>query len=207
MIAKLDVLSNNPRFVNRYILQRIFEIKYSNLLSLYINNKDLDKGMSLVGDIRNGIAEYKNLGLSIDRHMRMSFGVSLLYFWKGDWNQSLDWLAKINPTGSSGPTIILCYSRILDIINHFELGHYSLVESKIRSTNRYLKQVGWLNPLEIILFRYLKKLIGVQRNDMNRILEAFEMEVEKYLSIHPDDKLNETIDLIQWLNNKVGQLT
>lgn len=147
--------------INKFLEQRVFEISYSAKLSICVENLQLDEGLSLIPNIEKGITAYKNVGMSIDRNMRLSFGISLLHFWKEDWAKSLEWLDKIEAIEietKSSPSQVVSYAKLLKIICHFELGNYELLESIIRSTQRYMKKNKRLFPTEAILLKYLKKL-------------------------------------------------
>ncbi len=177
LVNKVELVANQKELINPFLLQRLFEIKYSNLLSIFVDQEDVNEGIALESAIRKGIKTYKNLGMSRDRHIRLSFGLALLYFKDDQWKKSLDWLdeiEKIERESGGNPTFISGYARLLQCLSHVHLKNFTLLESLVRSTKRFLLKHDRLLPVEAEIVRFLERVSQSPTQIMLHIDEAFE---------------------------------
>ncbi len=206
IITKLDDLPISPGLNNKFIEQRIFEIKYSNQLSICVQNQEIEHGLSLIEQIEKGLFQYKNVGLSIDRHIRLSFGIALLFFWKKDWLACLEWIEKIETIEQESvgsPAFVIGYAKILKTISHLELGHISLLESLVRSTKRFLNRNNRLLPTESVVIKYLEKLAQKDIIDHEATYIELEKELRPVSQSEPTSNINSTVRIYNWAKEKI----
>jgi tetratricopeptide (TPR) repeat protein len=113
------------------------------------------KGLSLVPYIEEKIEEYK---LHIDTHRILIFyyKIACLYFGSGDNEKAIDYLNLIINRKPDLRTDLHCYSRLLHLIAHFEMGNYELVEYLSKSVYRFMARMKNLNIVEEAIFTFLK---------------------------------------------------
>lgn len=192
--------------INKFIEQRIFEIGYSARLSIAMENTEIEEGLKLVPNITKGIQTYKNAGMSIDRNIRLSFGVAMLYFWKEEWTECLLWLDKIETIEQEtkiGPSHIFSYYRILKVICHFELGNRELLESIIRATRRYLVKNKQLFEIEELLLKYLKKLSTAPYASHYEIYRTIKEKLEDIDTSGGKQPIQSSLRIKAWVNSKI----
>ncbi len=192
---------------NKFINQRIFEIVYSNKLNIYVERGMVDKGLEMVPEIEKGIKEFLNVGLTVDRNLRLSLGVALLYFWKGEYDNALNWLSKIDDLNAKagGPVYVVGYARILSILTHYELGNLTLLESLVRGTNRFLKKNNRLFETESMLLKVMGKLGRTNPDSQDRILTDFHNNLSRLLSDSSESNqfINSSLRIPLWLESKL----
>jgi tetratricopeptide (TPR) repeat protein len=206
-ITKLEIeIPKKLGDINKFIEQRIFEIGYSARLSIAIENIEIEKGLELVPNINKGIQAYKNVGMSIDRNIRLSFGVAILYFWKEKWSECLLWLDKIEIIEQEtkiGPSHIFSYYRVVKVICHFELGNRELMESIIRSAKRYLIKNKQLFQIEELLLKYLKKLSTTPYPSHPKIYQTIKMKLEAIDSSGRKQPIQSSLRINAWIDSKI----
>jgi tetratricopeptide (TPR) repeat protein len=192
--------------INKFIEQRIFEIGYSSRLSIAIENINIDDGVKLIPNIDKGIQTYKNLGMSIDRNIRLSFGVAILYFWKEKWSECLLWLDKVEDIEQEtkiGPSHIFSYYRVVKVICHFELGNKALMNSIIISAKRYLIKNKQLFQIEELLLKYLKKLSTVPYSSHSEIYHVISTKLEAIDSSERKQPIQSSLRIKTWIDSKI----
>ncbi len=81
---------------------------------------------------------------------------------------------------------IQCFARILNLLVHYELENYDLIEYIMKSTRRYLSNKNKLNKFELIILSYIRKLINAKTEDDKEFIFR---EWKKELSSISDDIL------------------
>ncbi len=203
VLEKVEALRYRSIVLNRFIEQRIFEIKYGSKLGICVNSKNIKEGLKLVPDIEKGVNKYKNAGLSIDRNVRFSFGLALLYFWKREWNACLDWtnkIEKIDQEASGGPAFVVGYAKLLAILCHYELGNEAFTESLLQSTRRFLIKNKRLFEPENLILKYLKRMLFIIESERFELMESFKRDLVLAQKKDADNIVFTTIGILDWLN-------
>ena len=81
----------------------------------------------------------------------------LALFWKRGLRRTIDYLNKIINWKVDLRTDLQCYSRLLHLIAHYELGNYQLLEYLIKSVYRFMAKMGNLSLVEEEIFNFLRK--------------------------------------------------
>jgi hypothetical protein len=202
LIAKLESITQKSNVDNLSIAQRIFEIKYSAKLAICVNQRLMDEGLELVPEISHGLTKYKHLGMSIDRYIRLGFGVALLYFWKRDWYGCLEWIGKVEDMYQEGAAYVIGYVRILKIIAHFELQHYALAESLIKATKRYLTKNNRLFNQEHLLLKTIGKLCQIPKTKHSMEFQNLQKKLSELSKYPRQESLNSIMSILPWINEK-----
>ncbi|MEO8666799.1 MAG: hypothetical protein ABI462_15010, partial [Ignavibacteria bacterium] len=199
-IKKLRSLKTN----SPTMAARIFVTSYDTELNLYLKTGEFEKGIPLVNEIKSGLERFKDK-INKESQVLFAYNISYLFFGLADYNNSLKWINLIiNDKELNIREDIQCFARILNLLIHFELGNYDLIEYIMKSTRRYLSNKNKLNKFELIVLNYVRKLINVNTKD-DRIF--IYKEWKKELSAISDDILEikafEYFDFISWLDCNV----
>jgi len=96
-------------------------------------------------------------------------------------------------------------ARILNLLVHFELKNYVLLESLIRSTQRFLKKKGKLQEVEKKIISFIKK--AAETPSKRELREAYESLKKEFgdLSQQPTTKtfFTKAFDIMAWLESKI----
>ncbi len=172
------------------------------LLNEHFMQGTFTKGLSLVSYIEEKIEEYK---LHIDTHRILIFyyKIACLYFGSGDNEKAIDYLNLIINRKPDLRTDLHCYSRLLHLIAHFELGNYDLVEYLIKSVYRFMAKMNNLNLVEEEIFKFLKKSFS---SNPSKIITEFTPLKEKLEALKGNPLATRSfmyLDIIGWLESKI----
>jgi len=127
--------------------------------------------MSKKDEVNTILEEYGDVMESYQKQA-FYFSFARASFYLQDYESTLFWTEKILAYEKENPIdSLLCMSRMLNIMVHFELKNYTLLNSMILSTQRYLQKRKSLYNSEKIILRHLKKMSDT--NDMKKVLVDF----------------------------------
>ncbi|NBC08518.1 MAG: hypothetical protein GVY26_15110 [Bacteroidetes bacterium] len=206
----VDVLGELSRFKEEVGVKQSKNIEGLYYLYYYIHNikrhfleGSFSKGLALVPDLTAAMAENR---YNWDDHRIMVFyyRIACLYFGSGDNDAAIDYLNLIiNQKNPDYRADIQCFSRILNLIAHFELGNAQLVEYQVKSVYRFLSKMDDLHAVQKEIFRFLRRLPRLQDADLK---PAFQALLER-LKVHETDPFERRpflyLDIISWLEAKI----
>jgi len=185
---------------------RIFVTTYDMELNLYLKTGEFEKGISLIAEIEEGLKRYKG---RINRESEIMFAYNTAYvlFGNGNYEKALNHINEIiNDKELTIREDIQCFARILNLLVHYELGNYDLIDYIMKSTLRYLSNKNKLNKFELITLNYIRKLINADIDDDKMYIYN---EWKKELNAISDDILEikafEYFDFLSWLESKQGK--
>ena len=159
----------------------------------------------LEGPIRNIEQKLKEYWIYLDRHRILVFyyKIACLYFGSGDYGATIDYLNKIINWKVDLRTDLQCYSRLLHLIAHYELGNFQLLEYLIKSVYRFMAKMGNLSLVEEEIFRFLRKSFNLSpervRPEFERLLER----LQGYEKNRFETRAFMYLDIISWLESKI----
>ena len=132
--------------VPAYSIQ-VFVYLYIAKINRHFLYGSFNEGLELVPEINQKLQDYT---LYLDRHRVLVFHykIASLYFGSGDPETAIDYLNKIINWKVDLRTDLQCYSRLLHLIAHYELGNYQLVEYLARSVYRFMAKMEHLSIVE-----------------------------------------------------------
>ncbi len=131
--------------------------------------------------------------------------ISTVYFGAGRYKESLQWLNRVlNDNEPNLRQDIYSYARLFNLVVHFELGNYDLLEYIIKSTTRYLSKRQRDHELEVVILNYMKRLVrGTQNADLRDIFVEFKEELSEQLSRQNDEIILDYFNFIIWIDSKI----
>jgi len=114
------------------------------------------------GEIREGLRRY---GADLSPEMRHSFYAALaqMRFGLGDYHAALDYNNLILADPLPDIRQVRYYqARLFNLMIHYELGNYELLEHLIRSVHRYLVSRGVANRFEEIVLLFFRRLLRMR---------------------------------------------
>ena len=136
----------------------IFLYLYSNKINLHFIEGTFSEGLPLVNEVLNRLNQHIN---QIDEHHIMMFyyKIASLYFGNGDFNNSIHYLSKIiNNKSLHMREDLMCFSRILNLVAHYEAGLDYQLDSLIKSTYKFLIKMEDLYAVQKEMILFLKSL-------------------------------------------------
>lgn len=160
------------------------------------------EGLKLVPDLEKELKEYE---LYLDRHRVLVFyyKIASLYFGSGDYETSIDYLQKIINWKVDLRTDLQCYSRLLHLIAHYELGNFELIEYLAKSVYRFMARMQNLSAVEEHIFDFLRRALRTRPSDMKKEFELLLTQLRKYERNQMETRAFNYLDIISWLESKI----
>lgn len=195
--SESDIVRNN---VNNRI--QTFVYLYISKLNQHFIDGTFTEGLGLVPYIEEKLKEY---WIYLDRHRILVFyyKIACLYFGSGDYEATIVYLNRIINWKVDLRTDLQCYSRLLHLIAHYELGNFQLLEYLIKSVYRFMAKMGNLSLVEEEIFKFLRKSFNLTpdqlRPEFGKLLE----KLKKYEMNRFETRAFVYLDIISWLESKI----
>lgn len=200
-ISYMRELPSRSGFNGQNIETQVFVASFLSELRLLDRAGEHEKAISLTPTI---IAGMEDLGERLHKEQELEFYYTLacVHFGGGEMNKALFWLNKV--LNDNEPTLrqdIFTYARLFNLVVHYELGNYDLLEYIVRSTQRFLSKRHRAEGMETVLMEHIKKLARAGDPGVKR--ELFRSMLDKFQPLLVD--ANESLvlkyfDVISWVN-------
>jgi hypothetical protein len=191
--------------ITDHVRMILFKYSYVNAINLHYMRGDFKGGISLVSGIEEGLEKFVS---RFNKHSLIIFyyKIACLYFGSDNYKKALIWLNKIiNSKDVDLRQDIHSFSRILNLICHYELGHMEMMEYQIRSTYYFLLKRGNLGLFQKIILGFLKKLKPYIANEkaLTIAFKSLKKELLPLVNSPYDKKAFIYFDIISWLESKI----
>lgn len=174
-----------------------------NRLNLYFIDGSFEQGLTIIPSIEEGLKEFRN---RIDEHHTMTFYYKFasMHFGAGNNKECIFYLEKI----ISNKSLImredlLCFSRVLNLVAHYEAGLDYHLESLLRSTYKFLIKMDELYEVQKEMIKFIKGLQDIYPHDLKK---AF-IDLHARLMVYEDHPYERRaflyLDIISWLESKI----
>ncbi|MCZ6521568.1 MAG: hypothetical protein O6848_08755, partial [Bacteroidetes bacterium] len=138
-----------------------------------------------------------------DYRTLFNFQIAYFYFADSNYSQSLEYLNKILNEKETERTDIYTYTRILNLMVHYELKNYDLIEYLYQSTKRYLNKKNRLYNFEKAILEFFKNVS--QTNNENAISKLKNLK-KKILALDEDHSESlDYINILVWIQSKLNR--
>ena len=178
---------------------------------LYLNTHRLNKhfiegsftgGLYLIPILEKGLKKY-SAHLDQYRILIFYYKIACMYFSSGDNESAIDYLNKIINFKGSLREDLQCYARLLNLIVHYELGHYNLLEYLVKSVYRFLAKMEDLNTVQLEILKFLRKALTTLPENMEGLLIQLK---NRFIELQGSPHENRSflyLDSISWLESKI----
>jgi hypothetical protein len=176
---------------------------YNNKFNLHFMEGSFYEGLPLVNEVLEGIKKHRS---RLDEHHIMVFyyKIASLYFGIGENRKCIEFLDKIISNRSlEMREDLLCFSRILNLVAHYEAGLDYNLETLIKSTYKFLIKMEDLYEVQKEMIKFLRGLGDIYphelKNEFKKLLEKL-----KQYEDHPYERRAFLyLDVISWLESKI----
>lgn len=171
-------------------------------LNKHFTEGTFDEGILLVPGIEAKLREYE---LKLDRHRILIFYYKFasLYFGSGDYETAIDYLNKIINWKMDLRTDLQCYSRLLHLIAHYEIGNYRLLEFLFKSVYRFMAKMENLSLVEEEIFKFLRQSFKLTPKSMQSAFSKLLDKLKKQERNQFETRAFVYLDIISWLESKI----
>lgn len=169
--------------------------------------KDYENGIHFAKDLLKTIPEFEG---RTDPHRILLFYYKIAYlnFVKGHFSESINYLNEIlNQKGLSLRQDLFQNARLLQIICHFEMGNFALVEYLSDSLSRSLGKTKDISKVQSEAAPFIKKLCKATVAERNDLFHTYHKRLQK-LSLDPfERKFTMYLNLPLWVESKLSKMT
>lgn len=205
VLDELAALLDNKAYDSPDSRVRIFTSTYIGKLQLFNRQGDFIKAIELESTIESELDRYEE---KINKEKRLLFNYNLAYthFGMGDYRKALKFInIVLNDNEKQLRQDIYSFSRILNLVIHFELNNHDFIEYDIKSAARFLNKFEKDYEVESLFVSEMKSLAKVNSTaDRRKIFERFDATLGELLKIDRENVILEYFDLRAWTKSKLN---
>jgi len=175
----------------------------NNKLNLHFLEGTFKEGLILVDEVLSGIKQYQS---RIDEHhiMVLYYKIASLYFGAGDSKKCIEYLEKIiNNRSLEMREDLLCFSRILSLVAHYEVGLDYHLDVQLKSTYKFLIKMNDLHEVQKEMIKFLRNLGNIYPHQLKKEF----IKLHDKLKTYEDDPFERRaflyLDILSWLESKI----
>lgn len=181
--------------------------KYIHGINSIFMSANYEYGVSFVKELVQTFPK-ENYLWDASRIMVFNYKIACIYFGYGDLDSTITYLNKVEDSYQPRLKIdIQCFSRVLNLIAHYDLGNDFLVSYKIKSVFRFLLKMGELEKVHKEIFRFIRR---TPRMSKATIISEFKILRMKLLEIEKERFEKRPflyLDIISWLDSKINKVS
>ncbi|MBT8272410.1 MAG: hypothetical protein KJO77_01300 [Bacteroidia bacterium] len=189
--------------INDNIEGLIFLYTYANKFNLHFMEGSFHEGLHIVPEVLDGLKKYKS---RIDEHHVMVFyyKIASLYFGIGENKKCIEYLDKIISNKSlSMREDLLCFSRVLNLVAHYEAGLDYNLDSLIKSTYKFLIKMEDLYEVQKEMIKFLRNLGNIYPHELKDEFSKLHKKLKQYEDHPYERRAFLYLDIISWLESKI----
>lgn len=198
-ISKMEVLKVKSDVQKMNILLKAYNTK----LNVYFQMGNMKKCLQLIPEIENLLGKSRDA----DKLLKeiIYWQVTSVLMISEQYKLALKWLVKANIAEDFNIRQDLeCIGRIMEIILHYELGKFDLMEYRIKSTYRFLASKQKMYELERVILASIQKLINVNtREESIQFFRQLKSALEPIVKDPLESKFLVYFDIMSWLESKI----
>ncbi len=200
-------LRNQSFTLNENTESLAFLYLYLNKINLYFLEGNFNKGIDLIPEVLQEIESYK---LKIDEHHVMVFYYKFasLYFGASRYEECIMYLDKIIRNKKLiMREDLLCFSRILNLVAHYEAGLDQNLDALIKSTYKFLLKMNELHLVQQRIIAFLRNLSNIYPHELRQAFVQLHQELKPFEN-HPYEKRSFMyLDIISWLESRIENVS
>lgn len=209
LLQEMKSLPEQAGFEGVDIKVKIFTSSSLSRLLIFERQGEFLKAVEIIDEIQAQMEVHREK-LNKEQELLFYYTFSYIFFGAGMFNKSLQWLNKVlNDNESKLRQDIYSFSRLFNLVIHYELGNYDHLEYIIKSTFRYLHKRQRAYQVETTIIKYLRKIAKV--TDEDKITAQFKDLLQEVKNIFKQDASEKVIleyfDCIAWIESKINGLS
>ena len=201
----IEVVDDQSFPVNQNLNALIFLYKYNNLFNLHVLEGTFKESIKIIPEVLDGIEKNKNF---IDHHhiMLLYYKIACMYFTVDDFDKCIKYTSLIMRNKNIKMREDLqCFTRILNLIAHWEAGLDFNLDKIIKETYNYLDKLNDLHEVQKTILKYLNGLENIYPGEIKGFLRNLYNELKKYEDDPYEKRAFLYLDIISWLESKIDR--
>lgn len=210
LMNKMRALKNQPAFASTDIQLKIFTSTYNAELIAYDLMVDYEKGIPIAEEIVEKMKLFEGK-LSKEEELLFYYNIAYTYFGAGQTRQALRWLNIIlNDTEQNLRQDMYSFARLFNLVVHYDLGNYDLLDYTIKSTNRFYvkrkREYGTEYKFETVFLKHMKKIVKLydQQEKKESAFKEMRDELQAVFKDRYEKIALDYFDFMSWINSKMN---
>jgi hypothetical protein len=207
-IEEIKDLRNQKNYNSLDSTVKLFTSIYLGKMQLCIRKGDFDRVTRLLPIIDEKIDLYSE---KINKEKLLLFNYSKAYtkFGLGEYKTALQIINEIlNDNEKQLRQDVYSFSRIFNLVIHFELGNFDFIDYESKSTSRFLNKHEKDYEIEKVFMKYIKKLAKEDFGPEKKIIfEEFYKEVNVLLEDPSEQVILEYFNIKAWIHSKIKRIS
>lgn len=203
-IGLMRSLPGEPGFTGINIEVQVFVTSYLCELRLLDRAGEHTRAVGMSEEV---IAGMERLGprLQKEKELEFFFVLACVHFGDGKMNKALFWLNKVlNDNEQTLRQDIFTYARLFNLLVHYELGNYDLLEYIVRSTQRFFTKHHRAYQVETLLIESVRKLARTTEPSAKReLFKAMQQQLAVLLKDPGESLVLKYFDVLAWVTSHV----
>ena len=176
-------------------------------IQMYNRKGDFLKAQELLTFINEGLAAYQSK-LTKEKMLLFNYCKAYSLFGIGEYKGALKLMNKVlNDNEKKLRQDIYSFSRIFNLIIHYELKNFDFVEYEVKSTSRFLNKKEKDYQIEKVFIHYIKKLSKEEfAGDKQIIYQDFYKSIEDLLKESNEQVILEYFNIKSWVYSKIKKI-
>lgn len=205
ILEELNALLENKAFDSPDSRVRIFTATYIGKLQLYNRQGNFERALELEPIIERELTILEDK-INKEKHLLFNYNLGYTFFGAGDYRRALKYInIVLNDNEKQLRQDIYSFSRIFNLIIHFELNNHDFIEYDIKSAARFLNKFEKDYEVESLFVAEMKNLAKMNSPaERRKIFERFDAQLEELLKIDRENVILEYFDLRAWIKSKLN---
>lgn len=191
---------------SHFIRIRIFESSFINETDYYIRTREFEKGVRVAMQIEKMLPEYRNK-MDKSSEIILHFNMMSLYFNAGQYHKALKCSNHIlDSKWNNIREDLISFSKISNLLIHYELGNYMELPYYLKSTYRHLHSRNLLFKYEKVILKYIEKIVKSDSSNLKSIFTEMKSELENLKNDPLESIIRDDIDIMSWIKEKIKKI-
>lgn len=173
-----------------------------NIMSRTHNYANLNQ---LIAQVENGLHIFKGK-IEYGKEAIMCYNLAEIFFLHEEYKKALEWTNKIlNEQSSEVEQNIVSFTRLFQLIIHFELKNFDLIHYTLKSTKRFLDKKDRMHSGETIILNCLKNLLDSKNAEKGKAFLG--QAYNDFVKLKEENAYEKTVlsyfDFISWAKSKI----
>lgn len=207
LTKELGNLTEAKGFGSNDVKVKIFSCVYNSRIMVSYRKGAFHSTLNIVDELIEGLDEFKDK-LPKEQVVLFNYHIAYVFFGAGMYREALKWVNLIlNDNEQQLRQDIYSYARIFNLILHFELENYDLLEYLMKSTSRQIKKNSKTEEVEMSILKLLKKVIRLGQKARLEAFEEYNQELTMILGKENQNAILEYFNIAAWVESKVSNST
>lgn len=178
---------------------------YMNQFGLCIDQGEFEEGLRALKEHQQEVQRFSE---DLFRKNTFFYQYFYIYFGNGDYENALAYLNEwLSLSGNIERKDLQSLARILNLVIHYEMGNTLLLESLVRSTQRFLKKEEQMYEYERAVLHFIKAGIrAAGKKEEKKALRLLQEQLESLYALPSERPMLDLFDIRSWVESKILQI-